>query len=386
MGIEYCAPKKLVYGENTFFEIVPNLLNLNVQRVFVLFSGSALKCEFHQSLKQLCLDANIHVSFFEMPKGEPTMALLEIATKLFRKNHCDGVVAIGGGSAIDLAKAVAAISKNESQSFQSLAELKKFDRYPLIAVPTTAGTGSEATKISVLTDSRVHVKYNPGHVDLIPDVAILDPVLTLNVPKYVTAFTGIDALTHAIEAYVSTKANEVTDFFALQAIQMISQSIVEAYHHPKNIEARSQMLLGSYYAGLAFSNASTNLAHAMGRAIGTKWNLPHGQSVAIMHPFVVKYSIESCKGKYDDVAKALGLTDGYQVERYLLNLNQTLQVWDEVKFIGDIEFLNSIEEMTRNAMSGNGILTNHQIPTEMDVRQIYLDLHEFMKILIVQGI
>lgn len=226
MGIEYCAPKKLVYGENTFFEIVPNLLNLNVQRVFVLFSGSALKCEFHQSLKQLCLDANIHVSFFEMPKGEPTMALLEIATKLFRKNHCDGVVAIGGGSAIDLAKAVAAISKNESQSFQSLAELKKFDRYPLIAVPTTAGTGSEATKISVLTDSRVHVKYNPGHVDLIPDVAILDPVLTLNVPKYVTAFTGIDALTHAIEAYVSTKANEVTDFFALQAIQIDRKSVV----------------------------------------------------------------------------------------------------------------------------------------------------------------
>lgn len=386
MGFEFYTPKKLVYGENTLFEIVPNLKSFNVHRAFVLYSSSALTNELQQYLKGLCFDADIHVSFFEMPKGEPTMTLLEIASKLFQKNNCDGVVAIGGGSTIDLAKAVAAVSKNELQTFQSLAELPKIDRYPLIAVPTTAGTGSEATKISVLTDSRVHVKYNPGHADLIPDVAILDPVLTLKVPKRVTAFTGIDALTHAIEAYVSTNANEVTDFFALQAIQMISQSIVKAFHHPTNIQARFQLLLGSYYAGLAFSNASTNLAHAMGRAIGTKWNLPHGQSVAIMHPFVVKYSIASCKDKYDDVARALALTDGTEVERYLLNLNQTLQIWDEVKFIADEEFLISIEEMTHNAMSGNGILTNQQVPTAKDIRQIYLDLHEFMKISVVQGI
>ena len=386
MGVEFFAPKKLVYGENTFLEIAPNLIKLNIQRAFILFSGSALTYELKQALKSMCLDANIHVSFFEMPKGEPTMALLEIACKLFHKNNCDGVIAIGGGSAIDLAKAVASISKNEAQDFRTLATLQQIDRFPLIAVPTTAGTGSEATKISVLTDSIARVKYNPGHVDLIPDVAILDPVLTVNVPKHVTAFTGIDALTHAIEAYVSTKSSEVTDFYALQAIRMINQSIVEAYRRPTNIHARSKMLLGSYYAGLAFSNASTNLAHAMGRSIGTKWNLPHGQSVAILHPFVVNYSISGCKDKYDDIATILGLTDGNEVERYLLNLNQELHVWDDVKFIADEKFLLSIEEMTRNAMSGNGILTNHQVPTAVDVRQIYLDLHEYMKISIVQDI
>ena len=146
MVVEFFTPKKLVYGENTFLEIAPNLIKLNVQRAFILFSGSALTYELKHSLKNLCLDANIHVSFFEMPKGEPTMALLETARKLFLKNNCDGVVAIGGGSAIDLAKAVAAISKNENQNFRTLASLQKVDRYPLIAVPTTAGTGSEATK------------------------------------------------------------------------------------------------------------------------------------------------------------------------------------------------------------------------------------------------
>ena len=386
MGVEFFAPKKFVYGENTFLEIAPNLNKLNVQRAFILFSGSALPYELKQSLKKLCLDANIHVSFFELPKGEPTMALLETARKLFLKNKCDGVVAIGGGSAIDLAKAVAAVSKNEEQNFRTLASLQKVDRYPLIAVPTTAGTGSEATKISVLTDSSVQVKYNPGHVDLIPDVAILDPVLTLNVPKHVTAFTGIDALTHAIEAYVSTKSNEVTDFYALQAIRLISQSIVESYHDPMNIQARTQMLLGSYYAGLAFSNASTNLAHAMGRAIGAKWNLPHGQSVAILHPFVMQYSIAGCRDKYDDIATALGLTAGNEIVSYLLNLNQELLVCDDLKFIANEEFLHSIEEITRNAMSGNGILTNQLVPTEVDVQQIFLDLHKYMKISIVQGI
>jgi len=386
LEVEFFTPKKLVYGENTFLEIVPNLIHLNVQRAFILYSGSALTDELKQSLKSLCLNANVHVSFFEMPKGEPTIALLEIARKFLLKNNCDGVVAIGGGSTIDLAKAVAAISKSEERSFRTLATLQQIDRYPLIAVPTTAGTGSEATKISVLTDSSIQVKYNPGHVDLIPDVAVLDPVLTVNVPKHVTAFTGIDALTHAIEAYVSTKANEVTDFYALQAIQLINQSIVEAYHQPMNIQARSKMLLGSYYAGLAFSNASTNLAHAMGRAIGTKWNLPHGQSVAILHPFVVNYSIASCKGKYDDIAKALALTDRDEVEHYLLQLNQELQVWDNVKFIAEEKFLHSIEEMTHNAMSGNGILTNQLVPTAADVRQIFIALHEYMKISIVQGI
>lgn len=365
-------PSKVVVTSNLQEQLSDELKSRQIRHAFILYSKSAVNEQLLLTMKSASERNGIQTTFVELPKGEPTIALLNTNVQLFIENRCDGVVAIGGGSAIDLAKAVAAIAKNEAQSFAHLASYKSVARYPLIAVPTTAGTGSEATKIAVITDQTIGIKYNPGHPDLIPDVAILVPELTVTVPKSITAQTGLDALTHAIEAYVSTKATELTDFYALQAIKLISNALPVAYHSDTNIEARKQMLLGSYYAGLAFSNASTNLAHAAGRALGTMWNMPHGLSVAILHPFVVTSSYESCKERYEDIAQVIGIDGGYLLDNYLIQLNESLGIWQAAAYLLKEKFHESIDAMAINAMNGNGILTNRELPTKQQIQELYL--------------
>jgi alcohol dehydrogenase class IV len=379
--IQFYSPKKLIVGTNAVLHVIDVLHELHVSNVFLLYSRSAVSSELLQLLRTQG-DKRVMFTCFEMPKGEPTFAMLRIAVSLFQEARCDGVVAIGGGSAIDLAKAVAAISKNPKQKFEQLGNQSSIERYPLVAIPTTAGTGSEATKISVLIDEVKNVKYNPGHPDLIPDVAILDPNLTRTIPKQITAQTGIDALTHAIEAYVSTKANDLSNFYALQAIHLIHQSILKVYHETNDLKAREQMLLGSYYAGLAFSNASTNLAHATGRALGTMWAIPHGLSVALTHPFVVQHFYGNSQTRYDKIATLLGLQSGEEVAHYLLTLNDELHIWQNAKKLLQVDFINSIEIMTTNALNGNGILTNAKVPTKEDVEDIFYHLFNHLAVVL----
>lgn len=362
--------KQIIYGQHTINQLPTVVKQSNIKHVCVVHSASAIK-DWQQQLITALKEHNIEVTFYSMPKGEPTTDFLESCLQLVDNSRCDGIVAIGGGSAIDLGKAVAALALNKGVSLSELAQMPSIKRLPFIAVPTTAGTGSEATKVTVITDSAKGIKLNPAHPDLLPDIAILDPVLTLSVPNHITAFTGIDALTHAIEAYVSTKATRLSDFYALQAVEMITATIIKAYEEPTNLEARGKMLLASYYAGVAFSNSSTNLAHAMGRALGTKFNLSHGQSVALLHPFVVAYSYESCKERYDKIARVIGLKNGMEIVDYLNQLNDKLFVWQSAISLTMNRFEEAIEEMTTNALSGNGILTNRKVPSADDIKEIF---------------
>ena len=363
--------KQIIYGEHAINQLPTVAKQSNIKHLCMIYSASAIEHFQQEQLNVALKDAGIKVTFYRMPKGEPTTDFLESCLQLVITSGCDGIVAIGGGSALDLGKAVAAIALNKELSVSELEQMPSIKRLPFIAVPTTAGTGSEATKVTVITDSAKGIKLNPGHPDLVPDIAILDPVLTLDVPNHITAFTGIDALTHAIEAYVSTKATILSDLYALQAIEMITANIIKAYEEPTNLEARGQMLLASYYAGVAFSNSSTNLAHAMGRALGAKFNLPHGQSVALVHPFVVAYSYESCKERYDKIAKVIGLENGKEIFDYLNRLNDKLFVWQSAKSLTMNRFEDAIEVMTMNALSGNGILTNRKVPSADDIKGIF---------------
>ena len=366
--------KQIIYGEHVINQLPTVAKQSDIKHLCMIYSASAINDLQQQQLNAALKENDIKVTFYRMPKGEPTTDFLESCLQLVITSRCDGIVAIGGGSAIDLGKAVAALALNKKVSFSELAQMPSIKRLPFIAVPTTAGTGSEATKVTVITDLAKGVKLNPGHPDLVPDIAILDPVLTLGVPNHITAFTGLDALTHAMEAYVSTKATILSDLYALQAIEMITANIIKAYQEPTNLEARGQMLLASYYAGVAFSNSSTNLAHAMGRALGAKFNLPHGQSVALIHPFVVAYSYESCKERYDKIATVIGLENGTEIIDYLNRLNDKLFVWHSATSLTMNCFEDAIEEMTTNALSGNGILTNRKVPSADDIKGIFIAL------------
>lgn len=370
VGVAYLT-KQIIYGDHTIHQLPVVAKQHNINHVCLIYSKSAITHVQQEQMNIAFKQNDMQVTFYQMPKGEPTTNFLASCLQLVITAGCDGIVAVGGGSALDLGKAVAALALNKDVSFGELAQMSKITRLPFIAVPTTAGTGSEATKIAVITDIQKGIKQNPAHPDLVPDVAILDPVLTLGVPSHITAFTGLDALTHAIEAYVSTKATVLSDLYALQAIEMITANIVKAYDEPTNLQARGQMLLASYYAGVAFSNSSTNLAHAMGRALGAKFHLPHGQSVALLHPFVVAYSYESCKERYDKIASVIGFENGTAITDYLYRLNDKFLIWHSAISLTLNGFEDAIEEMTMNALSGNGILTNRKVPSADDIKGIF---------------
>jgi len=333
-------------------------------------------------VKEILISEKIESAIFSSYSGEPTTEHVSNALTVLREFNGDCIVSIGGGSAIDIGKAVALFSCNENLDWADIVKKPHLNRLPLLAIPTTAGTGSEATKIMVITDTDSNIKMNPGHPHLIPDIAILDPELTLSLPKNFTAYTGLDALSHAMEAYVSTNSTIMTEPFALEAIDRISNSLPVIYENGNNIEARQNMLLGSCYAGIAFSNASTNLAHAAGRPLGARFHIPHGLSVALLMPFVVEYGLDSASDKYADIALALGAEPSLSKEELavktldiLHNYNDIFNIWEDGKKYIDVDDLRrNITLLGKDAISGNGILTNIKVPKQEDVHDLFYKL------------
>lgn len=354
-------PKKVMVARGEWQRVLNEQLALQqCTRPFLLYSGSVWRRH------AVVIDG---ATYYEMPTGEPTFAMLEQV--LAHMDTHDAVVAIGGGSVIDMAKAVAALARNKTVPFEQL-RTQAVERVPFIAIPTTAGTGSEATKVAVLTDEAAQKKVNPAHEQLVPDVAILDATLTTTLPLHITAFTALDALTHAIEAYVSTEANMFSDMYAEQAIALLARGLQQIQQAPDDVDVREQLLLGSFYAGVAFSNASTNLAHATGRALGVLAHLPHGQSVALMHPFVVTFSYEACQARYDRIAELLQTKN---VALYLMQLNVDFHVWESARHLVPL-LAQQKEQLTQLALSGNGIQTNRRIPTAQDITHLFTQLQQ----------
>jgi len=326
-------------------------------------------------------ESGIPVAIYSGIANEPNSDNVAEGLQVAKTSECDCVVAIGGGSAIDVAKAVAALAANPNLVFGDIPKQAHLGRLPLIAIPTTSGTGSEATKVSVITNVKTGIKDNPGHPALVPDIAVLDPQLIMTLPPSLTAFTGMDALTHAMEAYVSNKANSISDLYAYEAMEIIGQSLSKVFADGKNVEERQQMALASYFAGIAFSNASTNLAHAGGRALGAYFHIPHGLGVALLLPFVMEFGLEAAEERYAQVAVALGADPklsqselAKQAIDIVNGYNDAFGIWDEAKnkFITDIEaYRKAIPEMVSNSLAGNGILTNRKVPNDQDITLVF---------------
>lgn len=343
----------------------------------------------HEKIIGILQDEQIDPIFYRGISGEPNTDHVSAALDKLNQAEADIIVGIGGGSSIDVAKAVAVLALNDELQFNNIHNIEKnIDRLPLIAIPTTAGTGSEATKVMVITDKLTQKKMNPGSPSFIPDTAILEPELTLSLPKSFTAYTGLDALSHAIEAYVSTLANDLSDLYALESIRIISKHLPEVYANGSNLESRSQMLLASCYAGIAFSNSSTNLAHATARSLGAFFNIPHGLSVAIMLPFVMEFGLESALDRYAQIGIALGAAPSVSKEKLakysvqkIYDYNSTFNIWiDAKRLIGDLEKLkSSLPILINNALSGNGITTNRRTPTFNDIQNIFNKLIEYLE-------
>ncbi|MCI8638178.1 MAG: iron-containing alcohol dehydrogenase [Coprococcus sp.] len=260
-------------------------------------------------LERALLDAGINYTIYDRTVANPTTANVDEALELYLENHCDVIIGFGGGSSMDCAKAVGARAVKPRQPLAKMRGILKV-HHPLpllIAIPTTAGTGSETTLAAVITDAKTRHKYAINDFPLIPKYAVLDPKVTLSLPPFITATTGMDALTHAVEAYIGNSTTPGTRKNALMAVELIFQNLDTAYTDGNNIEARRNMLKASFYAGCAFTKSYVGYVHAVAHSLGGEYNVPHGLANAVLLPIVLESYGESIHKKLARLAIAAGV-------------------------------------------------------------------------------
>jgi len=325
--------------------------------------------------------AGIPWAVFSETVADPTTAVVETGTRRLTEGGFDSLVAIGGGSSIDTAKAMSILAANGGQmrDYKVPAEIPKVGP-PLVAIPTTAGTGSEVTRFTVITDTETDEKMLIAGLACCPLAAIVDYELTLSMPLRLTADTGLDSLTHAIEAYVSRRANPFTDGLAKSAMGLIARHIRTACAEPENLAAREAMMLGATTAGMAFSNSSVCLVHGMSRPIGAFFHVPHGLSNAMLLPEITAFSAPAALERYADCARAMGVAEeneGSQaaVARLvdeLRALNDDLKVPTPRAWGIDAErFQELLPVMAGQALGSGSPANNPRIPTSGEIIELY---------------
>ncbi len=300
-------PSVLITGSGSSEKVGEESKKLGVKKALIVTDQVMVKLGVLEGLKKALEQTKIQFAIYDAVATEPTVDYVKEGLKSFKDNGCDFLVAVGGGSPIDTAKAIAIMATNPGsiEEYKGLGKVTK-EGAPLIAIPTTAGTGSEVTQFTIITDTKTSVKMLIGSPFVMPKVAIVDPLLTLSSPRGLTAAVGIDSLTHAIEAYVSVKAQPMSDIFCLSAIGLISGNLRQAWANGNNVEAREKTMLGALQAGIAFSNSSVALVHGMSRPIGAYFHVAHGASNAVLLGVVTEFSLIGNPARYAHIAKAMG--------------------------------------------------------------------------------
>jgi alcohol dehydrogenase class IV len=318
--------------------------------------------------------------FTDIP-GEPTTTEVEKGLAALRAAKADTVVAIGGGSVIDTAKSVAVMATNEGSigDYKGAGKIKK-PKLPLVVVNTTAGTGSEVTRFAIITDPATSVKMLIADPHLIPDVAIDDPLLTVTCSPLVTASTGLDALTHAIESYISVRATALSEVLALSAIRKIGLSLRAAFKKPDDLAARTLMHVASLEAGMAFSNSSVALVHGMARPIGAYFHAAHGISNAVLLPHVMAWSIPGAPGRFAEIARALGvdttgLTEAQAAERAVAEVRALCHDLGIPGLAGlgidPAKLMAVAATMAKDALDSGSPGNNPRVPTADEIVDLY---------------
>jgi len=303
----FTGAKKIVFGRGSFAALPEHIAELKIQRPLVVLDRNLAEAGFREQVDGILAKAGIGYVIFDKTEPEPPLELADEGTKLALKKKCDGIIGIGGGSAMDLAKAIAVLAANKGKAEDYLG-LNRVPGpgLPKIMVPTTAGTGSEVTFTAVFIRKKLKKKEGMNSPYLYPELALLDPELTLSLPPHPTAATGIDALCHAIESYTSVTASPMSEMMSIEAIRLISDNLRTAVHDGTNIEAREAMLLGSLYAGLGLANAGVTAVHSLSYPLGGKYGVSHGLANTIMLPRVMAFNLPGALEKFVDIAEVMG--------------------------------------------------------------------------------
>ncbi len=323
----------------------------------------------------------IKAEVFDDAMPDPTTDSIVAGMEQFKRGEHDSVIGFGGGSPIDTAKSIAVLAK-QGGAMADYRAPKQTDSpgAPIIAIPTTAGTGSEATRFVVITDSRTGEKMLCAGMAFLPIAALVDFELTLTMPPRLTADTGIDTLTHAIEAYVSVKASPFTDMLAFSAMRLVAAHLRQAYFHPDDRSAREGMMLAAMQGGLAFSNSSVALVHGMSRPLGAFFHVPHGLSNAMLLPTVTRFSVSEAMARYADCARTLDAATPEQDDasavacllRYLDELNRELAVPTPQAYGIDAERYRAVgQTMAEQALASGSPANNPRVPTAAEIVTLY---------------
>lgn len=386
MTFAFHSPKKILVGGGTIQAAPAEVARMGAKGVLLVSDPFLVGNGTARRLEAACAAAGIAVEIFDDVQPDPrdidTIAAGRAAKSLADRLGFVAIVALGGGSALDTAK-VAAVLATNGGALSDIAGTDQIlvDGYPVIAIPSTAGTGSEATKVAVITDTENDIKVLVNDARLMPTISIVDFELTLSMPPVLTAHVGVDTLTHGIEAYVSRRANPFSDPLALKCIALAAANLEKAFFEPADRTARAAMMEAATLGGLAFTNSSVALVHAMARPIGAIFHLSHGLSNAVLLPTVTHFSLSAAVERYATVARTMGVAKSHDCdasaaeklleELHRLNKALSIPTLGQHPSLSQAVFEKQLPKMARDALASGSADNNPIVPSEAQIEELY---------------
>jgi alcohol dehydrogenase class IV len=379
----FVIPNHTVVGTNVLGEAAPLLKKMG-NKAFIVTGRHVAVSDMMKQLTDLLDENGIDCVIFDGITGEPTDTMIENGVEMLKSSGCDFIIGIGGGSPLDSAKAIAAMAVNEGSIADYNGKEITGEILPLAAIPTTAGTGSEATKFTVITDSEKGIKMLLKGDVLVPKLAIVDSSFTVGAPKSVTSATGLDALTHAVEAYTSRKAFSMTDTLAVSAVKRIMKYLPIAYKEPDNSLAREQMSIAALEAGICINNSSVTIVHGMSRPIGALFHVPHGMSNAMLLKECLSFAVSGAYEKFANLGRETGVasdsdSDETAAEKFINSLQNICDVCEiptlEQYGIDRDEYYSKISKMATDAVASGSPANTVKEVTVDDCIEIYKKLY-----------
>lgn len=379
----FVIPNHTVVGTNVLVEAAPLLKKMG-NKAFIVTGRHVAVSDMMKQLTALLDENGIGCVIFDGITGEPTDTMIENGVEMLKSSGCDFIIGIGGGSPLDSAKAIAAMAVNEGSIADYNGKEITGEILPLTAIPTTAGTGSEATKFTVITDSEKGIKMLLKGDVLVPKLAIVDSSFTVGAPKSVTSATGLDALTHAVEAYTSRKAFSMTDTLAVSAVKRIMKYLPIAYKEPDNSLAREQMSIAALEAGICINNSSVTIVHGMSRPIGALFHVPHGMSNAMLLKECLSFAVSGAYEKFANLGRETGVASDSDsnetaAEKFIDSLQNICDVCEiptlEQYGIDRDEYYSKISKMATDAVASGSPANTVKEVTVDDCIEIYKKLY-----------
>lgn len=352
--------------------------NLGGQKILVVTDPGVIAAGWTKDVTESLEEANLAYTVFDGVTPNPRAEEIMAGAEIYQREGCNLIVAVGGGSPMDCAKGIGIVSTNKKHilEFEGV-DLVPIPGPPLICIPTTGGTSADVSQFAIIANIREKVKIAIISKTVVPDVALIDPVTLTTMDSYLTACTGLDALTHAIEAFVSTAHSPITDLHALEAIRLISSNLLATIADPDNVELRGKLMLGSLQAGLAFSNAILGAAHAMAHSLGGLQDLPHGECNAILLDHVMQFNFPAAAERYLHIGEVMGLdlrgmTSRQKRSAIIAEIARLKKMAGAVRKLEDVGVGRSdISLLSKKAMKDPCIVTNPRRPSKRDIEVIY---------------